>query len=133
MKKKEMPEGFKIECPSAKTELTICVADLTPTQIVDTLEVLAGIIRGVRDGYGNDDGKQGYELGIFGNHPFVSANFHHEEWDSENFYGEAFMMSKHQVEKDGSGISVYTIPRKLAEWFKTKKTCCEYFREREAE
>lgn len=132
MKKMETTEVFKIERPSANTELTICVADLTPTQIADTLELLAGIIRGVREGYEFiDDGEQGYDLGIFGNHPFVSASFEHEEWDSENFYGEAFMMSKHQVEKDGLSISVYTIPRKLAEWFKMEKTCCEYFRERQ--
>lgn len=130
MKKMETTEVFKIECPSANTELTINVADLTPTQIAETLEILAGIIRGVRNEYGNEDERQGFSLGIYGNHPFVSANFKHEEWNSEDFEAFAFMMSKEKAEIEGACVSVYTIPRQLAKWFKTEKTCCEFFRER---
>lgn len=120
-------KDIELRIPSSKTDLTIGVADLTAEQIAVNLNLLSALIVGVREGYARKKNDHEYVIAVQGACPFVNASFEHEEWDGEDYYGEAFMCFK-EYQK---GTTIFTIPARLAEWFKTDKTCCEYFRERD--
>lgn len=122
-----MVKDMKIEYPSANTELTIGIADLTALQIAENLELLSAIIVGVREGYARKKNEHECVIAFQGEMPFINATFEHQEWNDENFCAEGFIYYAERQE----GTTIFTIPLRLAEWFKTDKTCCEYFRKRE--
>ena len=118
---------FLIYKPSSKTDLTINVADLTAKEIAERLQVISALILDVRDGVGVNDGDYTYVIGFEGEQPYINGSFDHQEWDDDDNYCSECLMFSRQYEE---GSTIYAMPRDLAEWFKTDKTCCEYFRER---